>query len=276
MTRAYAEVIGDPIAQSKSPVIHGFWLERLGIEADYRACHVRPEELAAYVDFRRSDPLWRGCNVTIPHKERIGVLLDHIEPRAAGLGAINTVYRNDEGRLCGTNTDIDGVAEALRGFDLKGEKVVVLGAGGAARAAFAHLSGTGCVASVLARNHDKARMALEQCGLDAELLPFIGGTAAFDNAVLVINTTQLGMAGEDPMPRFVLEEVDQMNRDALAFDMVYAPRETALLRAAGLSGRASVGGITMLVGQARTAFARFFGKKPPTGDDAELMRRLTA
>lgn len=270
----YAEVIGDPIAQSKSPVIHGFWLNRLGIEADYRACHVKPDQLAAYIASRRLDPNWRGCNVTIPHKEGVGAYLDAIDPRAAGIGAVNTVYRDDLGRLCGTNTDIDGVAESLRGFDLNGKKVVVLGAGGAARAAFAHLAATGCRASVLARNPEKARLALDQCGLTADLLPFACGTPAFDDAMLVINTTQLGMANEDPMPRFILEELDQMSRDALVFDMVYAPRETALLRAANLSGRATVGGITMLVGQARSAFTRFFGRQAPCSDDADLMRKL--
>ncbi|MFM5929629.1 MAG: shikimate dehydrogenase family protein [Novosphingobium sp.] len=276
MTRPYAEVIGDPVAQSKSPVIHGFWLSRLGIEAEYRASHIRPEDLGQFVADRRDDPDWRGCNVTIPHKEKIGAFLDCTEPRAAGLGAINTVYRDSDGRLCGTNTDIDGVAAALRGFDLAGHKAVVLGAGGAARAAFAHLATTGCVASVLARDAEKARAALAHCGLDAEVLPFAGGTPAFDDAMLVINTTQLGMTGEAPMPRFVLEEIDQMNREALVFDMVYAPRDTALLKAASLSGRATAGGLTMLVGQARTAFMRFFGKQPPTGTDAELMRMLTA
>ncbi|MFM5907435.1 MAG: shikimate dehydrogenase family protein [Novosphingobium sp.] len=276
MTRPYAEVIGDPIAQSKSPLIHGFWLSRLGVEADFRASHITPGDLARFVADRRDDKDWLGCNVTIPHKEQIGACLDRIEPRAAGLGAINTVYRDADGQLCGTNTDIDGVAEALRGFDLAGEKVVVLGAGGAARAAFAHLAGTGCLASVLARDAEKARVAITHCGLQAKVLPFAGGTSAFDDAMLVINTTQLGMTGEAAMPRFILEEIDQMNRDALVFDMVYAPRETALLKAASLSGRATAGGLTMLVGQARTAFTRFFGRQPPTGTDAELMRMLTA
>ncbi|PLK27216.1 shikimate dehydrogenase [Novosphingobium sp. TH158] len=276
MTQPYAEVIGDPISQSKSPVIHGNWLARLGIPGEYRACHVSASELAAYIARRRADPDWRGCNVTIPHKEKVGALLDRLEPRAQAVGAVNTVFRDADGQLVGTNTDVDGVAEALRGFDLAGRKVVVLGAGGAARAAFFHLAGAGCSVSVLARNHEKARAAIEQCGLDARLLPFSGGTSAFDDAVLAINTTQLGMTGQDPMPRFVLEEIDQMQRDALLFDMVYAPRETGFLKAAAQTGRATVGGLTMLVGQARTAFARFFGKVPPASGDAELMRKLTA
>ncbi|NCU12310.1 MAG: shikimate dehydrogenase, partial [Sphingomonadaceae bacterium] len=80
MTRPYAEVIGDPIVQSKSPAIHGFWLGKLGISADYRAAHVRPEGLAEYIAARRADPLWRGCNVTMPHKQAIMPLLDTIDP----------------------------------------------------------------------------------------------------------------------------------------------------------------------------------------------------
>lgn len=276
MTMPYAEVIGDPVSHSKSPLIHNFWLERLELEGDYRAFHVKPDALEGYFAQRREDPDWRGCNVTIPHKERVVAHIDSMDGRAQAVGAVNTVFRDAEGRLCGTNTDVDGVAEALRGFDLAGRKAVVLGAGGAARAAFFHLAGTGCTVQVLARNHGKAQAALDQCGLAAELLPFAEGSGAFDDAVLLINTTQLGMSGQDRMPRFVLEELDQMSREALVFDMVYVPRETAMLKAAAVSGRSTVGGLTMLVGQARTAFARFFGKLPPASGDAELMHRLTA
>ena len=100
MTRAYAEVIGDPIVQSKSPTIHGFWLGKLGIDADYRACHVTAEGLADYVASRRADPDWRGCNVTMPHKQAIMPLLDRIDPEAARIGAVNTVVFRD-GRAIG-------------------------------------------------------------------------------------------------------------------------------------------------------------------------------
>ena len=110
---SYAEVIGDPIAQSKSPAIHGFWIEKLGLEAAYRAHHVTSETLAAYLSERREDPDWRGCNVTMPHKQAVAPLVDRIEPLAKRVGAINTVYRGADGALIGRNTDVAGFLEPL-------------------------------------------------------------------------------------------------------------------------------------------------------------------
>ena len=101
MTVPYAEVIGDPIAQSKSPAIHGFWLQQLGIAAEYRACHVTAEGLAAYIAARRADPAWRGCNVTMPHKQAVMPLLDALDPEAERIGAVNTVVRGTDGLLTG-------------------------------------------------------------------------------------------------------------------------------------------------------------------------------
>ena len=98
MSLPYAEVIGDPIAQSKSPQIHNFWLAKLGIEAEYRAAHVRPDELADYLSQRRADPAWRGCNVTMPHKQAVMAGLDAIEAPADAIGAVNTVLPDGAGR----------------------------------------------------------------------------------------------------------------------------------------------------------------------------------
>jgi shikimate dehydrogenase len=146
MTRHYAEVIGDPIAQSKSPAIHGFWLGKLGIEADYRACHVRPEELADYLAARRADALWRGCNVTMPHKQAVMPLLDRIDPPADAIGAVNTILPLGDGQMAGTNTDAAGFLEPLAA-DLAQTHYFrmarVLGTGGAARAIIAALAGQG-------------------------------------------------------------------------------------------------------------------------------------
>src|SRR3990167_7254417 len=99
MSTPYAEVIGDPIAQSKSPAIHNFWLGKLGIDAEYRACHVRPEELEDYFTRRRGDVDWRGCNVTMPHKQAIVPFLGRLDPLAAKIGAVNTVVRAADDRL---------------------------------------------------------------------------------------------------------------------------------------------------------------------------------
>ena len=136
MTR-YAEVIGDPIAQSKSPLIHKHWLQKLGLDADYRASHVTGGELADYCAFRCNDPDWLGCNVTMPHKQTIMRELSGVDQLAASVGAVNTVIPQDEGTVLGTNTDSAGFLEPLRP-DLSRRHLFrmarVLGTGGAARA----------------------------------------------------------------------------------------------------------------------------------------------
>ena len=277
MTVPYAEVIGDPIAHSKSPLIHNFWLNKLDIKADYRRCHVRPGELADYFAERRRDADWRGCNVTIPHKETVVPFLDGLDDAVTQVGAVNTIWRDAEGQLRGTNTDVDGVAEALHGGpELLDRKAVVIGAGGAARAAFAHLEGKGCASVVvIARNHAKAGATLADFKLPVRLAPF-DDIGALHDAALVINATQLGMAGQDVMPAAVIGGLTRTTPDCLVFDMVYAPRETELLKHAAACGRATSGGLTMLVGQARTAFARFFGQMPLRETDSELQEILTS
>ena len=274
MTKPYAEVIGDPISHSKSPTIHNFWLGKLGIDAEYRACHVRPEELADYFAQRRKDPDWRGCNVTIPHKEAVMACLDVLEPRAQKIGAVNTVWKADD-VLFGRNTDVEGVAEAIRGLDLTGKSAVVIGAGGAARSAFAHLEGLGCVAvKVIARSTDKATGVVSGFALPWSVHSF-DEPEVIDGATLLVNAAQLGMIGQAAMPEPILTAVDSLADDGLVFDIVYDPQETELLKAAALCGKSQVGGLTMLVGQARTAFARFFGQLPPQKYDAELRELLT-
>ncbi|GAA3257920.1 hypothetical protein GCM10020258_18520 [Sphingomonas yabuuchiae] len=129
MALPYAEVIGDPIAHSKSPKIHGFWLKALGIEAEYRATHVTPDALPAYFAERKADPNWRGCNITVPHKI---AALEHVEDREdirTAIGATNTAFRDADGALIGTNTDAAGFAAPLKAFDLAGKPVTVIGAG---------------------------------------------------------------------------------------------------------------------------------------------------
>ncbi|MEM8726539.1 MAG: shikimate dehydrogenase, partial [Pseudomonadota bacterium] len=111
----YAEVIGDPIAQSKSPLIHGFWLQQLGLEARYASRRVATDDLAGYNAERREDPNWRGCNITMPLKQDVIPLLDIIEPQATAIGAVNTVYRGEDGSLIGANTDAAGFVEPLQG-----------------------------------------------------------------------------------------------------------------------------------------------------------------
>ena len=280
--RSYAEVIGDPIAHSKSPLIHNFWLGKLGIDAEYRACHMKPGELEDYFARRRGDAEWRGCNVTIPHKERVfhylGFQGRRVDAKVVAIRAVNTVFRGPRGGLRGTNTDVDGIAEAVAGIDLQSRHVVVLGAGGAARAAFAFLNNNDCASvRVLARSPAKAIRAASDCGLTIEAHDFAPENAAsLAGASLLINATQLGMTGQEAMPKFISEGISELAECALVFDMVYAPLETALLRGARSRGLRTSDGLVMLVGQAACAFEKFFGQPAPREHDAELRALLTA
>ena len=137
MNAPYAEVIGDPIAQSKSPAIHNYWLGKLGLDAEYRACHVTAEGLEDYLRQRRADADWRGCNVTMPHKQAVMSHLDRLDPLAERIGAVNTIVREADGALTGYNTDAAGFLEPLRpllGREHLFRMARVLGTGGAARA----------------------------------------------------------------------------------------------------------------------------------------------
>lgn len=276
MILPYAEVIGDPVAHSKSPLIHGFWLQKLGIKASYDRCRVASEGLGDYFAARREDDAWQGCNVTIPLKESVMPHLDGIEDVVRAIGAVNTVFREDSGGLRGTNTDIDGAAEALVGANSDGP-VVVIGNGGAARAAFAHLARTGSGdVRILARDPEKALRVAADCGLAARAFPFDTEADLFKGAAIVVNATQLGMHDQPAMPDWICDGLDRTDARALVFDMVYAPLETPLLAAARAAGRKPADGLVMLVGQAAAAFERFFGSAAPRDHDAELRAILTA
>lgn len=269
MTKPYADVIGDPIAHSKSPLIHGFWLEALGIDAAYRAVQVLPEALGDYFAVRRADPLWRGCNVTIPHKQ---AALEHVEDRGGvrpTIGAINTVLRAEDGALIGTNTDAGGFYAPIADMALEGAQVVVIGAGGAARAILFALSrvGVGRV-TILNRNALKAAALLASFGLKGDALPL---SAPLPPADLLVNASALGMTGQPPLPI----DLSPLPEHAVVYDAVYAPLETELLAQARARDLDTVDGLEMLIGQAALAFALFFGAEPPRDRDDELRALLT-
>lgn len=266
--RPYAEVIGDPIAHSKSPVIHRFWLDRLGIAADYRAVHVRPDELGDYFAARAADPDWRGCNVTIPHKLAV---LDHVADPGGlrdGIGAANTIARGPDRALFATNTDAGGFFQPLAEADVAGRPVAVIGAGGAARAVLFALSRMGVEpVTILNRNVLKASALLARFGLKGQALPLDTRLPA---AALLVNASALGMTGQPPLPL----DLSPLPRDAIVYDIVYAPLVTDLLAQAEKRGLATVDGLEMLVGQAALAFELFFGAEPPRDMDGQLREAL--
>jgi shikimate dehydrogenase len=258
----YAEVIGDPIAHSKSPLIHKFWLEKLGIEGDYRAVRIAASELADYFSTRRADLDWRGCNVTMPHKATILPMLDTTTRDSKHIGAVNTV-RNGDGRLHGRNTDLHGVCRSLDCLIEPGMHVVLIGAGGAARAAacavqrFAPRETT-----VINRSIERGQKLLR----DFHLAGRVTAKTAIPPADLVINAAP-------PYASFGLGALDP---HAVVFDMVYHPREGSLLAEARSRGLRAVDGLTMLVHQAGEAFSVFFKRGRPAEADTELRELLTS
>ena len=284
MTKPYAEVIGDPIAQSKSPAIHGFWLGKLGIEADYRACHVRPKELADYLTQRRADPLWRGCNVTMPHKQAVMPLLTRIDSPADVIGAVNTILPLGDGALAGTNTDAAGFLEPLA-KDIAETHYFrmarIIGTGGAARAIISALASHGFTLVLAGRDPAKARALLDELAPGEEhhaidLAHFADSTDfAFDDRQgcldLIVNASSLGMTDQPPLPF----DWSHAPPRAIAYDIVTAPLDTPLLQTARVSGHRSIDGLSMLIGQAAVAFEKFFGQAPPREHDVELRNILT-
>jgi shikimate dehydrogenase len=269
----YAELIGDPVAHSKSPLIHKFWLEKLGMEGDYRLVRLPADGLGVYFEDRRVDPDWRGCNVTIPYKQKIMPLLD--EEHIYATDAVNCVI-SDAGRLIGFNTDAAGVEAAVNDGIDTGNPVCIIGAGGAASAAVAYLDILAVFqVNVIVRNPAQGRALVEPYGEYGKVYSFEEAPEAVRGCVALINATPLGMTGFDPMPETVLAAVGELSKEAFVLDMVYAPTRTELLCSAEQHGLHRVDGLTMLIGQAREAFRHFFGAEAPREHDPELRELLT-
>ncbi|BBB13843.1 shikimate dehydrogenase [Sphingopyxis sp. FD7] len=270
MSKPYAEVIGDPIAQSKSPLIHNFWLDALGIAGDYRRFHVPVDALADYIAGARADADWRGCNVTMPHKQAIMDLVDDPGDIRGTIGAMNTVVRQPDGSVIGTNTDAAGFYAPLAELDLEGAPVAVVGAGGAARAVlFALARAKVGPVTILNRSPLKAMGLLATFGLKGEVA---GLDAQLPPVSLLVNSSSLGMTGNPPLDL----DLSPLPGDAIVYDLVYSPLRTGLLNAAEARGLATVDGLDMLIGQAALAFELFFGAPPPEGRDDELRALLVA
>lgn len=267
--KPYAEVIGDPIDHSLSPIIHNFWLEALGIDAEYRRHKVGKADLPTYLAERRGDEAWRGSNVTMPIKLDAIELADGSTDRAVAAGAANVLMPR-EGRLAAANTDVGAIAVLLkRLYDAKARmgSVTLLGNGGAARAALVALKLIGLSAvRIQARDLAEARKLAVEFGLDVGPVPL---TDRIESDGL-INATPLGMAGRDCLNC----DLSHIPAGGWVFDMVTNPADTPLLQAARSRGLATVTGLDMLVEQAASSFKLFFDKDPPRDRDVELWQKL--
>jgi shikimate dehydrogenase len=273
MGTPYAEVIGDPIAHSKSPLIHKFWLEKLGIEGEFRATRVRLEELDSYFAARRQDSAWCGCSVTMPLKKAVPSHLHHNLDKQ--VGAVNCVIP-DGNSLVGLNTDVSGVRETLEKRVGKRHPVCLIGTGSAARAAVAGLMLLKVAKlNVVARQHFEGERLLADFRFEGRVFDFDEAESALRDACGVINATPLGMTGFSSMPHPMIEALGGIRPRGFVFDMVYNPLQTDLLSAATRLGLLTIDGLEMLVAQAAEAFGTIFGAIAPREHDPELRKLLT-
>jgi shikimate dehydrogenase len=254
-------VIGYPVGHSRSPLIHNYWLDELGIDGEYSKLEVAPHELAAFIGSLARRDL-AGCNVTLPHKEAAFRLVRVEDEATRRQGAVNTIFI-ERREPVGINTDgcgfIANLEDRLPGLDLSGATVLILGAGGAARAIAGALLDEGVKRIVLAnRTLERAQALRQALGAQIQPLSWEDIEDRMPEANLLINTTSLGMEGK---PDLVVS-LSRLPPQAAVCDIVYVPVETALLRQARDRGHVVVDGLGMLLHQARPAFERWFGVRP--------------
>jgi len=261
-----AGILGWPVAHSLSPRLHGYWLDRYGVDGAYLPLPVRPERLAEGLAALLLLG-FRGANVTVPHKEAALAAVDVATPEARRIGAVNTLVVLDDGRLEGRNTDGFGFLENLRagapGWSAAAGPAVPVGAGGAARAIAAALLDAGAPeVRVVNRTLARAEALAAALGGPVRVMPWAERHRACAEARLLVNATMLGMDGT------ALDlDLATLPPAAVVSDVVYAPLETPLLAAARRRGNRAVDGLGMLLHQARPGFAAWFGVLPEVTDE---------
>lgn len=264
-----AFVLGWPIAQSRSPLIHGFWLAEHGLAGSYERLAVPPEEIESFLRALPGGD-WIGGNVTVPHKEVAYRIASERDPVAEATGAVNTLWI-DGGKLCGANTDAPGFLANLddrsEGWDARPGDAVVLGAGGAASAVAWGLQARGFRVRLVNRTLARAEALAARLGGETRAHGWDDVSRLLADARLLVNTTSLGMTGKDDMTI----DLAPLPGDALVTDIVYVPLETPLLAAARARGLATVDGLGMLLHQAVPGFERWFGVRPTV---TPALRRL--
>jgi shikimate dehydrogenase len=255
-------VIGWPVAHSRSPVIHSYWLKLYGLDGAYEMEAVRPEDIE---DFLHSlgERGYQGANVTLPYKEAALAAADRRDQAASAIGAANTLWIDASGLLHASNTDAYGFMTHLSAeapdWNEGRRPVMVLGAGGAARAILHGLLEAGAAKILLAnRTEGRAKALAEGFGSRVSVIPWKERNRALSGCGLLVNATSLGMTGKPPL------EVDlsALPKDATVADIVYSPLQTPLLSAARARGNRTVDGLGMLLYQAVPGFERWFGVRP--------------
>ena len=259
MTRCF--IIGHPVAHSRSPIIHGHWLAEHGLDGSYERVDVPPGAVAAFLDRIRSGE-FAGGNVTVPNKEAVLPLLDHVGETARRMGAVNTIWMED-GKLHGDNTDAFGflahLDDRVPGWDARTASALILGAGGAARAVVHGLVSRGVGRIILVnRSMARAEDLAAEFGAGVEARGRSEAAALVATSDLIVNTTSLGMQGQPPLDL----DLAGLRPGTIVDDIVYVPLETALLAEARTRGGVPVDGLGMLLHQAIPGFERWFGVRP--------------
>ena len=250
MTARYG-IIGWPLGHTMSPTLHNWGFGQMGVDGEYSAYPLEPADLAPFIEWVRAEDV-RGLSVTIPHKQAVMPLLDRITDRAKAVGAVNTVFWDGDA-LCGENTDVIGVVAPLRKLDLPAS-AMVLGAGGAARAAIAGLKELGVTdIAVCNRTRSKADILSADFGVRS-----VAWEDRMDEGpALICNTTPLGMSGD--MQDLTPWDGDRFPADCIAYDIVYNPLETRFLREAAAAGCATISGLEMFLHQGLAQFTLWTG-----------------
>lgn len=262
-----AAVTGHPIKHSKSPLIHGYWLKQHGIEGTYTAIDVPPETAAQFFSSLADHDLV-GCNVTIPNKEVAFNAAEKLDDAAQTIGAVNTLWLDDNGILNGSNTDglgfLGNLDQMLPNWDKTGNKAIVLGAGGASRAIiWALLSRNYTEVYIANRTLEKAQVLADHFGEQTIAVSWDNLGSILGEADFLVNTTSLGMDGQ---PELQLD-LDKLSKTAVVTDIVYSPLQTDLLRRAHARGNPTVDGLGMLLHQAVPGFDKWFGIRPTVTDE---------
>lgn len=260
-----AGVVGWPVAHSRSPLIHGHWLAKLGLAGTYDRFAVSPEEIAAFLKALPTSGLV-GCNVTVPHKEAAFASADRLDDIALAIGAVNTLWV-EEGKVMATNTDGPGflanLDDRVPGWDASPGRALVLGAGGAARAVVWGLLARGFSVRIANRTLTRAEDLVRRfgTGTSAHTLDDAAGLAPDCN--LIVNTTTLGMSGDVAIPL----DFDRLAEATVIADIVYIPLMTPFLKEAEARGLRFADGLGMLLHQAVVGFEHWFGARPSVTEE---------
>ena len=257
-----AGLVGWPVAHSRSPTIHNYWLDHYKIPGRYVLLPVPPEKLSLALPGLAALG-FRGCNVTTPHKQAVMPMIDRVDELARRIGAVNTIVVEKDGTLTGFNNDGNGFVQSLR--DAKADwrpdagPIVVLGAGGAARAVVASLAAQGArEIRLVNRTFERAQGIAKEYGPPVTAFPWDQRNDALADVALLANATNQGMAGKPALDI----SLDRLPPHALVGDLIYIPPETPLLAAARVRGNMTVNGLGLLLNQARPAFQAWYGVLP--------------